>query len=276
VVLRSLNLGGKIVTDFPAAHSMDTTWFAIDADGYIGIFDTCEGGAMPKDLTPFHPDSIQFQSELLEILAADSGRLIDRSAVDIDFILEKISQTNSRKEIRRLEKLSKERKFIFSFYGLFLVTSNPDIIVELQRQSRLVIELYHDDTQSIVYTHSCGLDWLKNAIESGTVVGFTEDMLLECNLNLLGWYVYDCDTSYPLPYNRQKAPKKPIHLQDLSTEIIDCIRVTELPTIKFSETETIQPIEHMPCNTWGMTDYWEGTDGEWHEGFPDYSLPRST
>jgi hypothetical protein len=50
-----------IVTDFPAAHSIDTTWFAIDADGCVGIFDTGEGGAMPNDLTPFHPESIQFQ-----------------------------------------------------------------------------------------------------------------------------------------------------------------------------------------------------------------------
>jgi hypothetical protein len=264
------------VTDFPAAHSMDTTWFAIDADGYVGIFDTSEGGAMPKDLTPFQPGSIQFESELLEILAADNGRLIDRSAIDIDFILEKVSQVNSKQEIRRLEKLSKEQNFLFSFYRLFLVSSNPGTIVELQQQSRLVIELYHDDDRSIFYTDSCGLDWLKNAIETGVVIGFTEDISLEFNLNLLGWYVYDCDASCPIPYYRKRVPKKPIHLQDLSAKIIDCIRVTELPAIRFIETEAIQPIEHMPCNTWQMTDCWEGTDGEFHEGFPDYSLPRST
>lgn len=33
--------------DFPAAHSMDTAWFAVDADGHVGRFDTGEDGALP-------------------------------------------------------------------------------------------------------------------------------------------------------------------------------------------------------------------------------------
>ncbi len=32
----------------PAAHSMDTTWFAIDADGFVAAFDTGEAGALPN------------------------------------------------------------------------------------------------------------------------------------------------------------------------------------------------------------------------------------
>lgn len=31
----------------PAAHSMDTTWFALDSEGYIGAFETGEDGALP-------------------------------------------------------------------------------------------------------------------------------------------------------------------------------------------------------------------------------------
>jgi hypothetical protein len=263
------------VTDFPAAHSMDTTWFAIDADGYVGILNSGEGGAMPEDLTPFHPESIQFQSDLLEILAADNGKLIDRSAVDIDFILESASLKNSKKEIRKLEKLSKERGFIFSLYRLFVVASSPDVISQLQKQSQFVIELYHDDSQSVFYTNNCGLDWLKDAVESGSITGFTEDIPLEFNLNLLGWYVYDRDGSSPTPYDRQRSPNKPINLEDLPTTIVQKMRITELPNIRFAETEAIQPIEHMPCRTWQMTDSWEGTDGEWHEELPDYSLPFS-
>lgn len=33
--------------DFPAAHSMDSTWFAVDADGHVALFETGEGGAIP-------------------------------------------------------------------------------------------------------------------------------------------------------------------------------------------------------------------------------------
>lgn len=35
--------------DFPAAHSMDTTWFAVDRDGNVGRFETGEDGAVPND-----------------------------------------------------------------------------------------------------------------------------------------------------------------------------------------------------------------------------------
>lgn len=33
--------------DYPAAHSMDTTWFAVDADGHVAAFETGEAGAVP-------------------------------------------------------------------------------------------------------------------------------------------------------------------------------------------------------------------------------------
>src|SRR5262245_16205174 len=35
--------------DFPAAHSMDTTWFATDRDGRIGYFESGSAGAVPRD-----------------------------------------------------------------------------------------------------------------------------------------------------------------------------------------------------------------------------------
>src|SRR5215469_8297759 len=34
-------------TDFPAAHSMDTIWFAVDKDGHVACFDSGESGAVP-------------------------------------------------------------------------------------------------------------------------------------------------------------------------------------------------------------------------------------
>lgn len=35
-------------TDFPAAHSMDTAWYAVDRDGHVGIFVTGSEGALPE------------------------------------------------------------------------------------------------------------------------------------------------------------------------------------------------------------------------------------
>jgi hypothetical protein len=35
--------------DYPAAHSMDTTWFAVDQAGHIGRFDSGEDGHVPQE-----------------------------------------------------------------------------------------------------------------------------------------------------------------------------------------------------------------------------------
>ena len=35
-------------TDFSAAHSMDTVWFAVDSAGQVGMFDTGETGPAPR------------------------------------------------------------------------------------------------------------------------------------------------------------------------------------------------------------------------------------
>ena len=44
--------------DFPAAHSMDTTWFAIDADGYVGVFDSDEGKKVFTKKIPLSIDGL--------------------------------------------------------------------------------------------------------------------------------------------------------------------------------------------------------------------------
>jgi hypothetical protein len=42
--------------DYSAAHSMDTDWFAVDADGHVGYFDSGEAGAVPHDASPGNQD----------------------------------------------------------------------------------------------------------------------------------------------------------------------------------------------------------------------------
>lgn len=37
--------------DFPAAHSMDTEWFAVDKDGHVAYFETGEDGSVPNGAT---------------------------------------------------------------------------------------------------------------------------------------------------------------------------------------------------------------------------------
>ncbi len=55
--------------DYPAAHSMDSAWFAVDADGNIARFDTGENGAVPNAAAPGGGNfEIDFDALLLDAL----------------------------------------------------------------------------------------------------------------------------------------------------------------------------------------------------------------
>lgn len=62
--------------DYPAAHSMDTTWFAVDAKGQVAMFFTGDNGPLPQrfggDLQdalhtlywPDDPDALHWSEDL--------------------------------------------------------------------------------------------------------------------------------------------------------------------------------------------------------------------
>jgi hypothetical protein len=156
-----------------------------------------------------------------------------------------------------------------------LAVSTENVIPELQQQADIVIELYRDSSNIILYSSVCELAWLREAISSGRVLSGSKEFDLEYHLNLLGWYSYDCGEQFPDTYDLERFPKKPIYFKDLPAEISQHIRLTKFPNLRFAQTVSIQPIEHMPCINLG-TEEWQFTDGKWHEGFPDYSASAAT
>lgn len=45
--------------DYPAAHSMDTTWFAVDKDGYLAVLETGVSGPVPLEIGSRDAEEIQ-------------------------------------------------------------------------------------------------------------------------------------------------------------------------------------------------------------------------
>jgi hypothetical protein len=249
--------------DFPAAHSMDTTWFAIDADGCVGIFDSFENGAVPKDLTGFTSETIDFRYELVDLLMKDKQGVIQNvKSVEIEAVIHDISINYLNREIRLLEKLNG-----YSIKHLILHLSNERVLENLKSQANIIIRFV--DEKIIVYVDECDREWLKQAIKLRMVLA-GKIARLELNLNWLGWYEYSPDGYQVNPYDRNYLLKEPIHFDDLPPEIINRLNITELPNVRFSETESIQPIEHMPCQTWGGSEDWIDTNGIEHDRFPEY------
>jgi hypothetical protein len=272
--------------DFPAAHSMDTTWFAIDADGCVGIFNSSEGGAVPKALpalAQIEGVRIEASSDLLDILIDDRQELFQHnSSVKIEPILDYLSiDTGLEGKFLSidalLEEISSHERYALLNHSYerdlniiseqILQLSNERVIEDLKSQCTILIRFA--DEKIIVYVDKCNLEWLKKSIELGAVIAGAPTMYLEDNLSWLGWYEYDCGEQYPAPYQRIYSIDNPILFSDLPPEIVEHIRVIRLKNIRFAETDKIQPIEHMLCYTWG-TERWIDTNGVEHDRFPEY------
>ncbi|MGD9681602.1 MAG: hypothetical protein AB7W16_10495 [Candidatus Obscuribacterales bacterium] len=65
--------------DFPAAHSMDTAWFAVDKDGFVAFMDSSEPGAVPY-LYGYDQD---YKEEVVEAIAANCGLSLKRCEYDL-------------------------------------------------------------------------------------------------------------------------------------------------------------------------------------------------
>jgi hypothetical protein len=255
--------------DFPAAHSMDTTWFAIDADGCVGIFETNEGGAVPKDL----PD-IENEINLVDCLLKDKPEIIKQvQPLKIESVIEDInieSIQDIKNTIRRYEELSRlhpESKNSWdNIENLVLILSKEQVIEDLKSQANLILRF--TDEKIIVHIDKCDRKWLRRSIKSGAVLAAKETYLGH-NLSWLGFYEYNGweDSG---SYYRNYLLKEPIYFNDLPPEIANNISFIKLPNIKFSETELIQPIEHLPCQTWGDSENWIDTNGVDHDRFPEY------
>jgi hypothetical protein len=273
--------------DFPAAHSMDTTWFAIDADGCVGIFNSSEGGAVPRNLprlSEIEAIPIECSSELFDVLLKNQqGLFLYNSSVRIEPVLEqrsieletewKLLSVDALVEGIRfheqyaLQKHNYERDWNM-INNMVLQLSNEQVIENLKSQAEIIIRFA--DEKILIYVDKCNLEWLKKAIESEIVLAGAGDMYLEDNLSWLGWYEYDCGEQYAAPYQRSYPIKDPLLFSDLPPEIVNHIRVTRLQNIRFSETDKIQPIEHIPCYTWGNHEGWIDPNGVEHDRFPEY------
>lgn len=63
---------------FPAAHSADTAWFAVDVEGNVGIFETGEQGTIPKSWREMPAHLIEADAARMKSEIALCGTYVDR------------------------------------------------------------------------------------------------------------------------------------------------------------------------------------------------------
>jgi hypothetical protein len=77
-------------TDFPAAHSMDTHWFAVDSHGRVGLFFTGENGFIPSGAN--EADSYRLVEFWHAISDQDPPGVEDEDVEDWDLFLDGLAE----------------------------------------------------------------------------------------------------------------------------------------------------------------------------------------
>ncbi|MBV6624342.1 MAG: hypothetical protein KI793_15610 [Rivularia sp. (in: Bacteria)] len=241
------------MTDFPAAHSMDTDWFAVDADGNVGIFWSSEGGAVPEFCGEFvHATRIDDVEDFCKLFPKDEKGIIHLITEGKDLVKHIIVETIP--------------KSIYDddSYELLLNVSSEEVITKLKTSDNLVLRFAGEPV--IIYVDKVSNETINSMFSSGEILGATE-FELWMHPNCLGLFFYDNYAQVPIPYEREAVPETPVKVEDLPENIQQALSKSRFEKIRFAETEIIQPIEHTLCATWDDNGFWVDSQGNDRKGF---------
>jgi hypothetical protein len=208
----------------PAAHSMDTVWFAVDADGCVGVFDSWEGGAVPLGAATV----VDSFDELRLVPATEPRRQVVYDVPDGHAtgaaVLTRIVVDDLAPFVAMLA--AGEASWALASRGVAIVVV-PDAAL---------FRLLHEGG-------------LCRGCES------VEDRFTESHeATQLGLYAYE----HPIygsaePYVREMRPSRPLLVEALPSAMRDAIAAVRLP-LRFAEQSSVQPRGLVKSHVWGSDD----------------------
>jgi hypothetical protein len=277
------------MSDFPAAHSMDTTWFAIDADGHIGMFDSFDSGAVPSDWQWHQYRTIDLIREWCELsgglLKLDLHERLEIHGYDL------LNLPLSCDEM--LQAIAADEYCLVYSYFFVLTSAQPiDYLLEqdyqlLQFIDKTTADLEQDRILIFVMSPFC-LNEIEQFIESGDIIGGAElyldnylHYLNHDRINLLDLMMYRHEDRWENwiagTYEQwNRIPDRPLQVTDLPPPLQAKIGTVAFDRLKFAQTSLVQPIEQRECSSWNG-DNWVDSHSIKHDRFPQYPpIDRAT
>ena len=231
----------------PAAHSMDTTWFAVDADGCVGVFQTGEAGALPLSATAT-PEGGDFDAWPLDAIviarALVEGRLPEAERAEpehpyVDRVVLVLrpdpttGPTTYRDPAGRTYSIQERLGELVTV----LHEQDPRVVATMRPlPDGLHAELLDDPrVERVVYPEELW-EWRESG--GGTIYAFGND-------------TYDD----PGAYRCEGAPTAPLTVDALPGELAQQIASLKLP-VRFAESSSLHLADHFAddeCVTWGHT-----------------------
>ena len=223
--------------DFPAAHSMDTTWFAVDRDGHVACFNSGEAGAVP--LTAFAGDEAY---EMCERLA----QLLPRGPVAYDLTGRQVPGPEGAEVWHQAQEGGRG-------YPVLLFLKTLDAVrealasgqaVQVPGGDRLAVTFQRLPPEVSRRIHEAGA-----CLACYTLYGGSEEAFDPASHGLFE-YEHLTDNWISGPYGCHARPVKPLHVDQLPPDVRDLVKQMRFDNLSFAQTTHLQPLEHTDCASW--------------------------
>src|SRR5262245_36517923 len=224
--------------DYPAAHSMDTTWFAVDRDGHVACFESGEAGAVP-----------------VEAWAGDEAWEARRQIALLLPRREAIHDLAGR-TLPGLHGADDPHWGSTSRYPVLMFLASLDPVRDEVAAGRAVPLPAADGVA--VLLRGLSEDELRRLHEAGACCACfmyfveEEDDDRIPDLARHGIFVYEhlTDNWIAGPYGRERRPAQPAHVDQLPPRLREQVKRLRLGGVSFAETPHLQPVDHAPCDSW--------------------------
>ncbi|HZV04553.1 MAG TPA: hypothetical protein VE999_05640 [Gemmataceae bacterium] len=223
--------------DYPASHSMDTCFFAVDRDGHVAVFDTGEAGAVPAAVLSgeqAYEARRQFaQLPRVGVIHEREGRVTPNQPSE--FNQHRGMLALPYPTLVFLDSLDPVKEEIAAGRGIE-VQASEGVAVLFQELSEALAKRLHDS----------------GACRGCSLYFSNEDEEFRPDLAARGFFSYSHLTENWIsgPYGRVCRPAQPIHVDQLPPRMREAVKSMRFESLSFAETTHIQPIEHTECVSW--------------------------
>lgn len=254
--------------DYPAAHSMDTHWFAVDAEGNVGAFDSGENGWLPGWWVCQSPAVFQFLREEAQRLGEDCFSLTDYVCLELPTRIVAAAGDTFSANLRELElrhyhevqfhhhikpyqdyaaeqicsaksrPVSQDPLSEFTANGQELVF---DLLVITKPGVRPGTEIVFESTElQIIRIDEISLDEYRGLHDRGECLGCYEDSVSqEFTFQTLGMYQYYGSEVPGEPYLRADAPREPLLVSALPAGLQNIAALVQFDNLTFRDVKEI-------------------------------------
>jgi hypothetical protein len=204
--------------DFPAAHSMDTTWFAVDRDGHVAAFESGEAGAVPTEAY-------------------------------LDDLDDALDQLEASPEIEAIVEVRRGQHVDYCLGTLVMLLGDG---VRPPEGAVPVTTSHGRGWRATLHDDRCKAMHARGECAGCANASFVDDELPDVGRR--GLFVYDHDANngnaIAGSYSRTSSPLRPATATSLPPAVT--ARAVRFDG-SFADTASIQPVEHWPSDAWGAS-----------------------